>query len=211
MKKNKFLTFLFSIIPGCGHMYVGYLKKGLEFMTMFVLFAFLGWFFIDALYNGNGTDAIGIFFWLFLPIIWFYQMFDAMFTIAQMRRLEIEFPEDDGFFVPGFSNISNTDSLDFFKKPKVITTVAVILLCIGGYILFMNIADGIYNMMYINANENPNAQELYMKTHNIITQYVPPAVIAVLLIFAGIKLLRGNKKKKIDTDVQTDNFLLPPS
>ncbi|MCL2775891.1 MAG: hypothetical protein FWD71_21480 [Oscillospiraceae bacterium] len=198
MKKNRFLTVIFSIIPGCGHMYLGYLKKGLEFMTMFMFFAFLGWFFAGALYYGYGTSAIGVFFLLFLPIIWFYQMFDAMYSISQMRRLEIEIPEDDGFFVPGFSNISNTDSLNFFRKPKIVKTIAVILVCIGGYVLFMNISEGIYNMLYNSTYANSHNQILYRTTHDVITRYVPAAAISIGLIIGGIRLLRGNKKKNND-------------
>ena len=38
MKKNGFLTFCFSFIPGAGQMYQGYMKKGMSLMTLLAIF-----------------------------------------------------------------------------------------------------------------------------------------------------------------------------
>lgn len=55
-----------SIIPGAGHMYLGYQNKGLALMgTFFFSVFFMGW--------------LGISIFLFtLPLIWFYSFFDCM-------------------------------------------------------------------------------------------------------------------------------------
>jgi len=189
--KNKFLTLFFAAIPGCGHMYLGYMKKGVQFMLMFAIFAFLGW--VAAV--NIVSQTLLLFFVIILPIIWFYQMFDAMHTISQMRLLEITFPEDDGFFVPGFSNITNLDSLDFFKKPGVVKSIAIVLLCVGVYVFFMNMAEVIFNALRYNTASG-RLKEFYRDTYYAITRYTPSVIISVLLIFGGIKLLWGNRKNK---------------
>ena len=195
MKKNKFLTFCFAVIPGCGHMYLGYMKRGLQFMMMFAIFALFGFFSINEL----RSETISIFFIVLLPIIWFYQMFDSMHTISQMRRLEIVYPEDDGFFIPGFSKISNLDSLVFFKKPKVIKAIAAVLICIGAYVLFMNMSQGIYQMIY-DSTSNLKIRDIYSNTYSTIMRYVPPVLISLGLIIVGIRLLKGNKKNRYNAD-----------
>ena len=36
-KKNRFWLFVFSLLPGAGHMYMGFMKMGLSFMLGFML------------------------------------------------------------------------------------------------------------------------------------------------------------------------------
>lgn len=86
---NKFnkrsITLALSIIPGAGHMYLGYQKKGLIVMGAFSFsIFFMGW--------------LGISLLLFLlPLIWFYSFFDAMHTVdgssEEIKNQEIIFPE----------------------------------------------------------------------------------------------------------------------
>lgn len=86
---NKFnkrsITLALSIIPGAGHMYLGYQKKGLIIMGAFSFsIFFMGW--------------LGISLLLFLlPLIWFYSFFDAMHTLdgsnENIKNQEIIFPE----------------------------------------------------------------------------------------------------------------------
>ncbi|MBP1925078.1 TM2 domain-containing membrane protein YozV [Sedimentibacter acidaminivorans] len=82
-KRSK--TLALSIIPGAGHMYLGYQKKGLIIMGAFAFsIFFMGW--------------LGISLLLFLlPLIWFYSFFDAMHTVdgsnEGIKNQEIIFPE----------------------------------------------------------------------------------------------------------------------
>ena len=66
---KKIITLALSIVPGAGHMYLGYQKKGLVFMGgFFFTIFFMGW--------------LNLSFLLFLlPLIWFYSFFDAFHTI----------------------------------------------------------------------------------------------------------------------------------
>lgn len=64
-KKNKILFFLFSLIPGAAHMYIGLVKRGLVIMLALVAGAGLAMM--------ADTPA----FLLVLPVLWFYSFFDA--------------------------------------------------------------------------------------------------------------------------------------
>ena len=65
MKKNILLTFACALVPGCGQMYQGFMKRGLSLLFWF--FAGIG---VAAMLN------LG-FLCLLLPIIWLYSFFDT--------------------------------------------------------------------------------------------------------------------------------------
>lgn len=181
MKKNRFLTFLFSLIPGCGLMYLGYMKKGLQFMLMFAAAGLVGGFF--------ETFTIGWFgglFFAILPAIWFYQMFDAMHTVVRMKNQEIGFPTDDGFIFPEkmnrFSPIQNRTAA------KV---VAGILILVGGLSLISGVLNSLWRYPIFD-------QEILGYVNSAIRYNLIPVIVSVLLIIAGIKLLKGGKAKKTD-------------
>lgn len=81
---KKSISLALSVIPGAGHMYLGYQKKGLIIMGAFLFsIFFMGW--------------LGISMLLFLlPLIWFYSFFDAMHiaegTQEDMRSQTLDFP-----------------------------------------------------------------------------------------------------------------------
>ena len=64
--KSGFFTFCFGLVPGMGQMYLGYMKRGISLMLMFV-----GVIFVSALLN------IGLL-CIVLPVIWAYALFDAL-------------------------------------------------------------------------------------------------------------------------------------
>ncbi len=69
LSNRKIITLALSVIPGAGHMYLGYQKKGLVLMGgFFFAIFFMGW--------------LNLSFLLFLlPLIWFYSFFDAFHTL----------------------------------------------------------------------------------------------------------------------------------
>lgn len=66
MNKSKFVTVILSLVPGLGHLYLGWMERGMQFMIAFFLAIFL----MDWL-------SISLFGYL-LPVIWFYSLFDAL-------------------------------------------------------------------------------------------------------------------------------------
>jgi len=66
---KKIITLALSMIPGAGHMYLGYQQKGLLLMGTFFFSIFLmGWLNLSLLV-------------FILPLIWFYSFFDAFHTL----------------------------------------------------------------------------------------------------------------------------------
>jgi TM2 domain-containing membrane protein YozV len=66
---KKTITLALSIVPGAGHMYLGYQEKGLILMGLFFFsIFFMGWLSLSL-------------FLFFIPLIWSYSFFDAMHII----------------------------------------------------------------------------------------------------------------------------------
>lgn len=83
-KYNKFYTALLSIVPGAGHMYLGLMKKGLQFM-----FIFFGIIMItDLIYSARSFTILNI-------VIWFYAFFDAYHS---RKKLELGISVEQDLF-----------------------------------------------------------------------------------------------------------------
>ena len=191
MHKNRFLTFLFALIPGCGFMYLGYMKKGAEYMIMFAS----AFYFAIAFAVFLQVHAVGAIFGIAVPIIWFYQMFDSMHAISQMKRFEIEVPKDEGFFI---QNITSPKLLNLFKSRKAVRTIAAVLICIGVYAVIANIMGVMANVIrdYWSIRWDNN----FLFIYNKIRYSLPTVIISLLLIFAGIKVLKKDSKKDDSDD-----------
>jgi len=91
--RNGFLIFLFSLVPGGGHMYMGYMKRGFQLMAFF--FAFF------AITVTLDIAGIGV---PLLLLIWFYNFFDTIhIRRALLQGLE---PEDAGFVKISFEELN---------------------------------------------------------------------------------------------------------
>lgn len=75
---SPFLTFLFSLLPGAGHMYLGLMRRGIEIML-----AFFGSIFIIA--NTLRLGELGV---PLSIVIFFYSLFDALHLGRSIRRGE---------------------------------------------------------------------------------------------------------------------------
>lgn len=112
-KYNKLYTFLLSIVPGAGHMYLGLMKKGLQFM-----FLFFGIIVItDLIYSARSFTILNI-------VIWFYAFFDAYHS---RKKLEAEISVEEDLFSELKLNNAN---------PKY---VGVGLIALGAIVLFQQI------------------------------------------------------------------------
>jgi len=178
MKKNAVTTFLLACIPGCGLMYLGYMKKGLQIMLMTAASGILVYFSTSYL----RFDWLGAAFGLLIPIIWFYQMFDSMHSLSRMRKLEIDSPEDDGFFWPEKIAVPSG------KLNRTIAKwVAAAFLFIGFSGIIFKLLDHLHYFI-----EELTAYEI----RYIVNTSLTPAVISLVLIVAGFRLLRGKKIKE---------------
>ena len=64
-KKNKGWTFIFSLIPGAGEMYMGFMKRGLSIMALF-----WGMIAVATCLNIGPLTIV-------LPVIWCYSFFEV--------------------------------------------------------------------------------------------------------------------------------------
>lgn len=72
IKKRRWLTFLLAMVPGLGHLYLGFKKLGLEYMigaSLCIIF----------------IPSMPMVFPFALAALWFYQLFDALQKAAWMK------------------------------------------------------------------------------------------------------------------------------
>jgi Ca2+/Na+ antiporter len=161
-------------------MYLGYMKKGTQVMLMAAAVGLLGGVFMSM-----RIELFGALFYLLLPIIWFYQMFDAMHTAKRMKKHDIETPDDDGFIVPeGMVKFSPS------QNRTVAKIVAGVLILVGSTTLIYGVLN---NMRW---SHFWSSSQAFHFIDNVIRNNLVPAVVSLALIIAGIKLLRGGRSKK---------------
>lgn len=74
------LVFLFSLLPGAGHMYMGLMTRGLHLMVLF----------FGTVYLGGASGLILNELWgiVVAPVIWFFSFFDALRISGRLQRGE---------------------------------------------------------------------------------------------------------------------------
>ena len=166
-ERSKFLTFCFSLLPGAGHMYMGFMKMGLSLMAAFFFLIFFStWLNIGPL--------------LFVaPLIWFYSFFDCM-NKRYATDEEFLLLEDNYLF--SLDEIVKIDR-SIFKKHRKYTGITLVIL--GGYLIFNNIIDSLYRFM----------PERVYSAISAITRMAPQVIIGVIIIVVGLKLVSGKKKE----------------
>lgn len=172
-KKNSFFTFIFSLLPGAGHMYMGFMKRGLSLMSCFFLIIFMGiWLNIGPLI-------------LISMIVWFYSFFDTH-NIRSTPDDEFYTLEDDYILFPEFLKENSYRELQ--KKYRNIIAVALII--IGFTILWNN-----FFSMFRDILPDYLRRFLYSFGH-----YMPQLVIGFVIILFGIYLIRGKKQELDDAE-----------
>lgn len=170
MEKSRLLLFLFSFMPGAGQMYLGMMKKGVCFMTLFCgIFSF--------------TILFRLEFVLFLlPIVWFYSFFDS-FNSGHFTYEERMVQDADFFFdLSGFLG----EHLDgILAKRHVFIGAASIFL--GVYILLNHV---LRSWIYCLDEFVPGLAATVIGIFNKL----PTCVIAIIIIWWGIRLMKGETK-----------------
>lgn len=168
-EKSKFLTFCFSLLPGAGHMYMGFMKMGLSLMAAFFFLIFLSsWLSIGPL--------------LFvLPLIWFYSFFDCM-NKRYSTDEEFLLLEDNYLF--SLDELAKIDK-SIFKKHSLLSGILLVLL--GIYLIWNNLINNLFGFMNM-------SDELYRALHNV-SRMAPQIIIGVVIIVIGAKLIMGKKRE----------------
>ena len=164
-QKNKILMFLFSLIPGAGQMYMGFMKQGLSLMTIFATLCAVGiWLDIKPLL-------------FFAPIILLYSFFDATHKNSMdaeaFKKLEDHYLWGDDWmdWSEGLK-----DSISRRDGKKAMGTVLYIVAACMIWSVVKYFADIIYGPTSL-----PGA----------VIAKIPVAVVAVFVLWAGRKLMKS--------------------
>ncbi len=171
-KKSRFLTFLFSLLPGAGHMYLGLMKSGVSFMGIFFFLIFVAsWL--------NISPLIYV-----IPVVWFYSFFDCL-NKSNMSDEELVIYKDEYLF--SIDYLLKMDN-NMIKKKGVL--IGAVVLLFGCYLLFNNITDFIM----------PFFPKEFIRFIDNITYYIPKIIVSVALIIIGLRLISGKKKESENND-----------
>lgn len=152
-KYSTFWSTVFSFIPGGGHMYLGVMKRGLQFML-----AFFG---IIALANFFYSADFLIF---FSTVVWFYSFFDCYHTRKKLENGEKV--DEDLIFPMDIKNIN-------------VRHLGAGLVFLGGLILLNEFFD---QLVYITNRMNINS-EFIRVTIRLIRDSIFPVVLIVIGFF----------------------------
>lgn len=172
-KKNGFFTFLCSLIPGAGEMYLGFMKEGISIMG--VAFAL---FYIT-------TNLIDELFFL-MPLVWFYSFFNVH-NKASLSDEEFYALEDD--YVFHLDKLIPDGSLSG-KQSKLLGWV---LIALGAMIIWKPMIGSFL------ASVRTYISESAANTIQYVLYQLPKYAIAVGLILFGLYLIR-NKKEKLEEE-----------
>ena len=102
-RRNGFLTFLTSLIPGVGYMYLGLMRKGIEAFLVFLLVPRI----LDIFTFGVVGHLVGL-------VIWCYTFIDT-YHIAHLMDNGVRV-EDTDFLLDKFENRTNTTYRSNYKN-----------------------------------------------------------------------------------------------
>ncbi|MEY8334354.1 hypothetical protein AALB53_14790 [Lachnospiraceae bacterium 47-T17] len=170
-KKNGFWTLIFSLIPGAGEMYLGFMKRGVSLMSICLMWiAFCAW---------TGFE-VGLF---IVPVIWFY----SFFHVHNLNSLpDEEFYQQEDYYM--LFHIDEIVGIDRWERGKV-KFIASVLIFVGGYTIVSTMWHTFWGLV-------PEWAYDYL---SVVRYNVPRIVISVILIAFGIYLIRG-KKEKLDEE-----------
>lgn len=183
-RKNRFLLFCCSLMPGAGEMYLGFMKMGVSLMSVFVLA------FMVADFSGLGILSV------IAMVIWFYSFFHAN-NLGGLSEEELNNVEDNYLII-------DLDDANVFKSSmtgKYRKGMAFVLIIIGIAMLWDVVCDALYNIL---------GNEWYYKYFRVISDMIsyqlPRIIIGIVIIWIGIKLIRGKKEELDKLEDKEDTY-----
>lgn len=169
-KRNGFLTFLFSLLPGAGQMFMGFMKNGVSFMAAFTLVIFLAvWLDISELL-------------FILPLLWFYSFFDC---INKRYSSDEEFAALEDYYLFSMDKLlAKGRQLAGMRKPLA----GILVLFLGVYMIINNLFSRVHMFGMI-------SDQAYIIADSIVNM-APKLFLGVLIITTGIRLIVGKKRER---------------
>lgn len=182
-KKSKFWLFIFSLCPGAGHMYMGFMRMGISLL--------LGFMVLLMVVSITGISAFSV-----LPMVLYVYSFFHANNIGGLDDESFEALEDEYLF--GLHNIGSQQVKIDQKGKKV---VAVVLIVIGLYMLW-NVVFGLLRDFF--GWNNPIIKAMYY----MVTDDVPRVAIGIAIIWFGVVLLRGKKDVTVVTQDKKEESVI---
>ena len=176
-KKSKFLTYILAFMPGAAEMYMGFIKMGASLMTVFGLSFY-------CLIVGMGFVGIAS------MVIWFIGFFHAI-NLYGTEDSKFAQVEDDWIWNEFFDGVGVKVSEK--KKRKI---VAMILIVAGVVALWDVIITTIEKLI------PADLWDAYYGMVRDIFYDVPQFVIACIIIYIGIRMIKGKKRELLVEDKQ---------
>ena len=175
-KKNRFLTFCFSCMPGAGEMYMGFLKTGLSLMSIFLLSIFgLSYFRFEEF-----AVVIGV-------TMWFYSFFHAnhLASLSDEEFAEVK----DRYLFAGEDFGGQIAWASKYQK-----VLAGLLIAAGVILLWNTATDLARNFL----------PEYIWKIMYTVGDYVPRVVVAILIMIVGVKMILGRKAQLAQNIIENE-------
>ncbi len=176
-KKTGFWTFIFSLIPGAGEMYLGFFKQGVSLMLLF--------FAVITLSSSSGVEI----FIMLLPIIWFY----SFFHVHNLTSLP-----DEEFYALEDSYLWDSARGDLFNGlPQILTSkkgqrvIGILFVLIGVSSLWSVLRSFLYR--YVD-------EAFYTTYIRPLLDNIPRALIGILITLIGVWLIAGKKKELLSEE-----------
>lgn len=165
-KKNRFLTFCCSCLPGAGEMYMGFMKMGVSLMILFFLAII-----IPVTLRLDIVTLVAV-------VIWFYSFFHAnhLAGLADEEFAEVK----DGYLL-GMDAVAG--GKNFMRNNQKWIAGALI---VGGILMLWN------TLTDIACDFLPEYIWVGMRS---VGDYMPRVLIAVIIIVLGVKMIQGRKKQ----------------
>ena len=176
-KKNGFFTFIFSLIPGAGEMYMGFLKQGASLMGLFILLIML-------------ASELGISTLVFaLPVVWFY----SFFHVHCLRKMT-----DEEFYAVEDEFLFHADQLLDMEKQsgKQRKVLAGALLLLGTLVLCDNFST-LFRWIL------PDHMTRFV--YNFFNM-LPHIIVGLLFVVTGIWLILGKKRELEEQEVKEEKL-----
>jgi hypothetical protein len=169
-KRNSFFTFLFSLLPGAGHMFMGFMKIGVSLMAAFTLVIFLAsWLNISQLL-------------FLLPLLWFYSFFDC---INRRYSNDEEFAALEDYYLFSMDKLLGPGyQLVGMRKPLA----GILLLLFGIYLVWNNLLLQMHNFGIFSDRD--------LSIIISVTNIAPKFILGVVIVIIGIRLIIGKKKER---------------
>lgn len=186
MKRNTLLTYLFSLCPGAGQMFQGYMKRGLSHILLFVIPIMLGAVFMPALV-------------VLSAVVYMYSFFDSINLRAQIvayfNGTGEPLPADDFLIHVKMNELD----LNLLLKGKT-KLIGWVLLALGVVGLYKSVVEP---LLISFVHLLPDSSLTSTLAH--IVYSLPGIAIGVLFVLVGLWLVRGGKKQEDDFNLYGGN------